>query len=973
MKTEMWWRLLSLFSLSWLVAASAFATNAPGNLAATAVSSNAVSITWTDNSSNETGFTFAFDTNAAFTNPTYVWAGGANTTSYTHGSRNEATTYYYKIKAEGNPDSSWTGVDSATTSPSNLSVTPTSNSAVSISWNGNTNNADVHGYTYAYATNSSFSGATYVWVAGNGATNTTRTGLSTATTYWLKIRAEGTADSLDSPYGSVVTATTTPAGLSASVVSNSQINLSWSGNAGNSQIVGYTVAKATTSSFASATYHHVNGAGATSFSSTGLSAGTAYFYKVKAEGTSDAYDSPFTAAITATTTGTPPNPPSNLAASVISSSRIDLSWIDNSSNETAFELKRATDSAFTQNVVWIGGIPGTAYSNTGLTASTTYYYKVRAKGTAQDSAYSASVSATTLPDSPPTAPSNLTVTSVSNSQVSLSWTDNSNNETGFELKRATDSGFTQNVVWIGAIPGPTYSNVGLNPSTTYYYKVRAEGTSGKSAYSSVVSVTTSDDPPPTGGVPISPRFFGVNAWMPSQVGADPKYGQLANKWTEVQNSRARSVRYGGIAVDEADPAWVENDPTPPAVLCPPDPSRQSTVKQYVDIVDAMRAIGVEPILQVPVFANAPAPRTPPTPQDAADLVKCINITLGKNVKYWSIGNEPDLAYAWNTAAEAGNIAEYMRSFAAAMKAVDSTIKILGPETAWFNWNVIDALTNGGPHDILGKVPSKDYYYLDVLSFHAYGYPDRIDGTLTWPNRSQVIGYLMSTGSFNDDLIQLKDRVAQRNSELGREGDNALQVAVTEANINWQNPSNDNIDGVGAKSFLGGQFWAEMLGIAMQHGVDSLNFWSVIEGDSVANDKGYLCSKVCTYGPFHPSYHHFRMMAENFSGNAIVPINNIPFDNQPNVKSFAAKDTDQIVVMLLNQDASTSFDYTVRLNQDAVSGTLRVNIPANVAAQSTGTIANQSTILLVFDANGTLKKKIEYKRNPGSSPTLTEVP
>lgn len=963
MKTASWFRL-SLFSLSWLIAAGAFATNAPSNLAATGVSSSAVSLTWADNSSNEIGFTFVFATNAAFTNPTYVWAGGANTTSYTHSSRNTATTYYYKIKAEGNPDSSWTGSDSATTAPSNLSVTPTSNSAASLSWNGNTNNVDVVGYTYAYATNSSFSGATYVWVADNGATNATRTGLSTATTYWLKIKAEGTVDSLDSPFGSVVTTTTTPASLSASVASSSQINLSWSGNAGNATIAGYTIAKATTSSFASATYHYVNGAGATSFSSTGLSAGTTYFYKVKAEGTSDAYDSPFTAAISASTTGTAPNPPSNLAASVISSSRIDLSWIDNSSNETAFELKRATDSAFTQNVVWIGGIQGTSYSNTGLTASTTYYYKVRAKGTAQDSAYSVSVSATTSPDSLPPAPSALTAAAVSSSQVNLSWTDNSNNETGFELKRATDSGFTQNVVWIGAIPSPTYNNVGLQPATTYYYKVRAEGIAGKSAYSNVSSVTTGDNPPLTEGVPISPRFFGVNAWMPSRVGEDEKNGQLASKWTEVQNSRARSVRYGGIAVDEADPAWVENDPTPPAALCPPDPSRQSTMKQYVDIVDAMRDIGVEPILQVPVLANAR------TPQDAADLVHCLNITLQKGVKYWSIGNEPDLAYGWNTTAEAGNIAEYMRSFAAAMKAVDSTIKIVGPETAWFNWNVIDALTNGGPHDITDKVPFKDYYYLDVLSFHSYAYPDNINGTLTWPNRAQVISQLMSTGSFNDDLIQLKGRVAQRNADLGREGDNALQIAVTEANINWQNPSNDNIDGVGAKSFLGGQFWAEMLGIAMQHGVDFLNFWSVIEGDSVSNDKGYLCSKVCTYGPFHPSYQHFRMMAENFRGNAVVPIDDVPFDNQPNVKAFAAKDADQIVVILLNEDASTSFDYTVRLNNDAVSGTLRVNIPVDVAAQSTGTIANQSTILLVFDASGALTKKIEYKRNPGGTPTLT---
>lgn len=359
--------LLTFVMAQSIIALPLLATNAPSNLNATGISSSQVSLTWTDNSSDEIGFTFMFDTNAAFTNPTYVWTGGANTTSYTHGSRSAATTYYYKIKAEGNPDSGWTSADSATTAPSSLSATATSNSAMSLAWNGNPGNTDIIGYTYAYANNAAFSGATYVWVAGNGATGATRTGLATATTYWVKIKAEGTVDSLDSPYGSVVTATTTPTSLAATAAGASQINLSWSGNASNTNLNGYTVAQATNSGFSNATYHFVNGANATSYSSTGLTAGTTYYFKVKAEGTSDAYDSPFTAAVSATTGSGAPNPPSNLGATVVSSTRIDLAWTDNSTDETSFEVKRATDSAFTQNVVWIGGIGGTTYSDTALT------------------------------------------------------------------------------------------------------------------------------------------------------------------------------------------------------------------------------------------------------------------------------------------------------------------------------------------------------------------------------------------------------------------------------------------------------------------------------------------------------------------------------------------------------------------------------------------------------------------------------
>ena len=81
------------------------ATNAPSNLVAAGVSSTQVNLSWTDNSTDETGFTFVFDTNSGLTNPMYDYAGGVNTTSYSHTGLGAATTYYYKIKAEGNPDS----------------------------------------------------------------------------------------------------------------------------------------------------------------------------------------------------------------------------------------------------------------------------------------------------------------------------------------------------------------------------------------------------------------------------------------------------------------------------------------------------------------------------------------------------------------------------------------------------------------------------------------------------------------------------------------------------------------------------------------------------------------------------------------------------------------------------------------------------------------------------------------------------
>jgi hypothetical protein len=826
-------RGLSVTFLAVLFQLQAFATNAPTNLNATASSSTQVSLSWTDNATDESGYTFAFDTNSALSAPTYVYAGGANTTSYAHTGRSAATTYYYKIKAEGTPDSTWTSVKGATTMP---------------------------------------------------------------------------------------------ASLAASVVSSSQINLTWSGNSGNTSIVGYTVAWATNSSFSGAVYTYVNGAGATSYSHTGLYAGTAYFYKIKAEGTSDPYDSPFTSSITATTSSAAPNAPSSLSALTYSSSRIDLSWTDNSSNESGFEVLRATDSGFTQNLLWTGGIHASAYSDNGLSASTTYYYKVRAEGTTQDSAYSNSANATTNAsgDSIPAAPSGMAATAVSGTQVNLTWTDNSSNETGFEVKRATDSGFTANVVWIGNIQGASYANTGLSPSTTYYYKVRAEGTAGKSAYSSSVSVTTSGS-----GIPA--HFFGINAWMPYQIGAHKYYGSLESKWATVQASGAQIVRYGGNGVDHyADPTWVD-----------PSDSSKSTMSQYVTMVDSIRSNGMEPVLQVPVYG------TLFSASQAADIVRYVNVTNGRAVKYWIIGNEPNLSGTGYGSGytSASQVAAYFKPFASAMKAVDPSIKIIGPETAWYDTTIINGLTDCGAADDITGTDASGRYYVDILSFHTYPF----NGT---QSRSQVIADLMSTNGFNDDLAALKARLATCNTFHSRAGSNALQMAVTEANIDYQNPASEAnvLGGVGAKSFLGGQFWAEMLGIGMRQGVDFITFWSTIEGNGLS----YLTSDGLTK---LPTYYHFQMMAQNFRGSSVVTT-----DTQTNVKAFGAKDVDQIAVMIMNEELSTNFNYRVRLDTGTVTGSesLKVSVDAAVAAESTGTINAQSSIVLVFDTSGVLKKKIEYK-------------
>ena len=90
----------------------------------------------------------------------------------------------------------------------------------------------------------------------------------------------------------------------------------------------------------------------------------------------------------------------------------------------------------------------------------------------------------------PRAPTNLTATAVSSSQINLSWTDNSNNETGFVINRTQDPSKLWNYVTTVAANVKSYSDTGLHASTTYFYRVQAINAGGGSAWSNTASAKT---------------------------------------------------------------------------------------------------------------------------------------------------------------------------------------------------------------------------------------------------------------------------------------------------------------------------------------------------------------------------------------------------------------------------------------------------------------------------------------------------
>jgi fibronectin type 3 domain-containing protein len=209
---------------------------------------------------------------------------------------------------------------------------------------------------------------------------------------------------------------------------------------------------------------------------------------------------------------TPPTAPSNLTASAMSASQIDLAWTDNANDEDGFKIERCTGTGctdFAQIATVASNV--TTYSDTGLTAETTYCYRVRAFNANGDSDYSNIASATT-PAPLPTAPSNLTASAMSVSQIDLAWADNANNEDGFKIERCTGTGCTDFAqITTVASNITSHSDTGLTAVTTYCYRVRAFNAAGDSDYSNTACATTPQ------ALPAAPSNLTASAVSVSQI------------------------------------------------------------------------------------------------------------------------------------------------------------------------------------------------------------------------------------------------------------------------------------------------------------------------------------------------------------------------------------------------------------------------------------------------------------------------
>jgi fibronectin type 3 domain-containing protein len=438
------------------------------------------------------------------------------------------TTYYYVVTAVNSAGESAvsTQATASTTSTPPLPTVPVAptgviatggTNQVTLSWSA-VNTAT--SYNVYYSTSSGVTKANGTKIA-NATSPVVQTGMTAATTYYYIVTAlnsagEGTA--------SVQVAATTLAVVPTPTAPVAPSSVTAVGGANQATITWPTVSGAASYNLywsTSAGVTKTNGtkvAGVTSpYVKTALSAGTTYYFIVTAA--NSVGESAASTQVSATTS--PASPAIPVAPTGVTATgganQVSISW-SAVSGATSYNIYWATTSGVT-----IAGTKITTASNpyvqTGLAASTTYFYIVTAVNTAGESVASTQVSAAT--NAPivtiPAAPAGVTATGGAN-QVSISWSAVSG-ATSYNIYYATVSGVTKTSGTIITSATTPYTKTGLVAGTTYYFIVTAVNSAGESLASAQASAATNPAPAPAcGSCHTIPPATGAHAFHVNSMG-----------------------------------------------------------------------------------------------------------------------------------------------------------------------------------------------------------------------------------------------------------------------------------------------------------------------------------------------------------------------------------------------------------------------------------------------------------------------
>lgn len=302
----------------------------------------------------------------------------------------------------------------------------------------------------------------------------------------------------------------------------------------------------------------------------------------------------------------------------------------------------------------------------------------------------------------------------------------------------------------------------------------------------------------------------------------------------------------------------------------PDPFDEAQIDLAIAYA---HSIGADVILQAPLLVDATGAM--PNADTAAAMVKYVNVTKGYGVKYFSVGNEPDL-YPDATGATKGiqgyTPAGYCASataYAAAMKAADPTIKLVGPDLSW-------KYQQSGPTDWLTPILQMCGAAFDIISVHRYP----LDPAQT------------TVANAAGDAARLRTTIAHLQSILQATGNGDKPLAITECNITWDGSPEKSILPASPGTVPAALWTADARGVGLEAGLWSTIFWSTREGWS-------LGLFTAADGKPQPSYWALQLFAAHF-GPTLIAVSATPAGVNAYASRNAANDTTQVVVVNWNQ-------------------------------------------------------------------------
>jgi len=283
------------------------------------------------------------------------------------------------------------GGSNAPATPAGLTASA-ANAQVNLTWSAST------GASAYYVKRSTTTGGPYTQIAAPTATSYADNTVTNGTKYYYVVSAYNTyglsANSAEVSATPIAPPPPAPANLAANAA-NAQVSLSWNASAGATS---YHVKRGTTTG---GPYTQISAPSTNSFTDTGLTNGTTYYYVVSALNAAGESANSSQASATPTAPATPPATPTGLQATA-GNAQVILGWTA-SAGATSYHVKRSTTTGgpYTQ----VAAPTAASDTDTGLTNGTTYYYVVSALNSAGESANSSEVSA-----KPAAATANVTVT-----------------------------------------------------------------------------------------------------------------------------------------------------------------------------------------------------------------------------------------------------------------------------------------------------------------------------------------------------------------------------------------------------------------------------------------------------------------------------------------------------------------------------------------------------------------------------------